>query len=167
MEKIPEELENDYDDLDNYEYEKEENEKNINAIYLNKLNNLYTSIRENQRIKKDKVLSEPFDETARRTEMDSQVINAFCEVIQKDTKLKFIYGAILIFLLGLQLIALNVVFILYGLNILKYSENIFQLFLVGTLGEIIALVTVIVKYLFKDNITKALDNILEKNKIKH
>ncbi len=167
MEKIPDELENVYDDLENYEYEKEEKEKDINAIYLDKLNHLYTTVREDQRVKKDKVFSEPFDETARRTEMDSQVINAFCEVIQKDTKLKITYGAILIVLLGFQLLALNVVFVLYGLNILEYSENVFQLFLVGTLGEIIALVTVIVKYLFKDNITKALDNILEKNRIKH
>lgn len=88
MEKIPDELENVYDDLENYEYEKEEKEKDINAIYLDKLNHLYTTVREDQRVKKDKVFSEPFDETARRTEMDSQVINAFCEVIQKDTKLK-------------------------------------------------------------------------------
>lgn len=105
----------------------------------------------------------PLDEVATRLEMDHEAINTFIDNIESDTKLKRSYAYWLLGLLFIQLIAVNAIFILRGLKILNYSDVSFNIFISGALVEVIALVAIVVKYLFKDNITEALNNILEKN----
>ena len=73
------------------------------------------------------------------------------------------YAVILIVILSIELSALILIFILKGLNILNYSDSSFNLFITGGIAEIFVLVRVIVKYLFKDNLTNALNIILRNN----
>lgn len=133
--------------------------------YLDKINHLYSNIKSKNKVLEDKLTSESFDEAAKRVELDSQAISTFCEVIKEDTKIKKIYSIILIMMLGIELIVVNGVFILMGLKLLEYNEITLNIFIGGTLAEILGLVLIIVKYLFKDNITHALNNILVNNKI--
>lgn len=56
------------------------------------------------------------------------------------------------------------IFILKGCGVLSYSDSTFNIFISGGIAEVFVLVRVIVKYLFKDNLTNALNTILENNK---
>ena len=55
---------------------------------------------------------------------------------------------------------MNVILILRGANILVFSDTTFNIFVTATIAEVFTLVTIIVKYLFTDNLTKLLSNIL-------
>lgn len=87
----------------------------------------------------------------------------FIKNIGTDQDLRKKNAVILIVILSIELIALIFIFVLKGLNILNYSDSTFNLFITGGIAEVFLLVKVIVKYLFKDNLTNALNIILENN----
>ncbi len=95
--------------------------------------------------------------------MNNKIIELFANNIEKDQELRQGYAKILIGILVIELIALIVIFILAGCKVLNYSENVFNIFISGGIAEIFILVRVIVKYLFKDNLTEALKIIIENN----
>lgn len=103
------------------------------------------------------------DEIDRKWNMNDKIVDLFASSIEKDKELRGAYATILLVILGVELVALLVIFILAGLGILNYSKVTFNLFVTGGIAEVFVLVRVIVKYLFKDNITNALNIILERN----
>lgn len=105
----------------------------------------------------------PIDEAKKKWNMNEKILNLFAENIQRDQELKEKYAIILIKTLKIQLYALLFIFILKGFGVLSYSDSTFNIFITGGLAEIFILVRVIVKYLFKDNLTNALNIILENN----
>lgn len=105
----------------------------------------------------------PIDEAKKKWNMNEKILNLFAENIQRDQELKEKYAIILIKMLKIQLYALLFIFILKGLGFLSYSDSTFNIFITGGIAEIFILVRVIVKYLFKDNLTNALNIILENN----
>lgn len=107
------------------------------------------------------------DETSRKWEMNDKVTELFEKSIYSDIKLKGKYGLILVIMLGLQLLFFNVIFVLRGLNVIKYSDAVFNVFISGSLIEIFGLVMVIVKYLFKDNLSESLQIILKSANFKN
>lgn len=60
----------------------------------------------------------------------------------------------------IQLLATNVIFVLVGMNILKYSNFTINLYVSSCIVEIITLVTIIVNYLFSDK-NKSMDNMVK------
>ena len=105
----------------------------------------------------------PINEINKKWDMNDKIINLFTENIQKDQELRQKYAVILIKILSFELLALIVIFIFKGLGVLNYSDSTFNLFITGGIAEVFVLVRVIVKYLFKDNLTNALNIILENN----
>ena len=105
----------------------------------------------------------PMDEIDRKWNMNDKIVDLFAGSIEKDKELRGVYATILLIILGVELISLLVIFVLAGLGILKYSNVTFNLFVTGGIAEVFVLVRVIVKYLFKDNITNALNIILRQN----
>lgn len=103
------------------------------------------------------------NEFTNKWNMNNRVVELFAKEIEKDQRLRIIYDVILIGILIVELIALIVIFILVGCNKLHYSDTTFNIFITGGIAEVFTLVTIIVKYLFKDNLTKALNIILENN----
>ena len=95
--------------------------------------------------------------------MNNKIVDLFTENISKDQELKSTYAVILIGILAVQLIALLIIFILKGCNVLNYSDSTFNIFISGGIAEVFVLVRVIVKYLFKDNLTNSLNIILKNN----
>lgn len=119
---------------------------------------------------KSKSIEEPKQEESRyvnqiskKWSMNDKIVRLFEANIEKDQKLRNIYGIILIVMLFIELVALTVIFILVGANILEYSEATLNLFITGGIAEVFVLVKLIVKYLFKDNLTNSLNIILENN----
>ena len=107
--------------------------------------------------------TKPIDEVSKKWNMNDRIIGLFANNIEKDQSLKEKYAIILIIILVIQLVALIVVFILKGCGVLIYSDSTFNIFITGGIAEVFVLVRVIVKYLFKDNLTSALNIILENN----
>lgn len=105
----------------------------------------------------------PINEINKKWDMNDKIINLFTENIQKDQELRQKYAVILIKILSFELLALIVIFIFKGLGVLNYSDSTFNLFITGGIAEVFVLVRVIVKYLFKDNLTNALNIILKNN----
>lgn len=109
----------------------------------------------------DKIV--PINEINKKWDMNDRIIDLFIKNIGTDQSLRQKYAVILIRILAIELITLICIFVLKGLNILDYSDATFNLFITGGIAEIFVLVRVIVKYLFKDNLTNALNIILENN----
>ncbi|WP_105457211.1 hypothetical protein [Escherichia coli] len=65
-----------------------------------------------------------------------------------EIKLKKTYGIWLLFILAIQLLVMNAVFIVVGFKILEFDALTLQLYMGGTLTEVFGLVLVITKYLF-------------------
>lgn len=105
----------------------------------------------------------PIDEVSKKWTMNEKILDLFADNIERDQNLKEKYAIILIIILAIQLLALITIFILKGCNVLTYSDSTFNLFITGGIAEVFVLVRVIVKYLFKDNLTNALNIILENN----
>lgn len=89
-----------------------------------------------------------------------EIAKIFTERSKNDNSLKERYSIILVGILVLQLVVMNIVFILRGADVLVFSDTTFNMFITSTIAEVFALITVIVKYLFTDNLTKLLSNIL-------
>lgn len=107
--------------------------------------------------------NKPVDELSKKWSMNDKILDLFSSNIERDQDLKEKYAIILIVILVIQLIALITVFILKGCGVLEYSDSTFNIFVTGGIAEVFVLVRVIVKYLFKDNLTNALNIILENN----
>lgn len=134
----------------------EEAKENIKKLFDSK--DKVTKINENNN---EKII--PINEINKKWDMNDRIIDLFIKNIGADQDLRKKYAVILIRILSIELIALIVIFVLKGLNILKYSDSTFNLFITGGIAEVFVLVRVIVKYLFKDNLTNALNIILENN----
>lgn len=105
----------------------------------------------------------PINEINKKWDMNDKIVDLFTDNIYKDQKLRQKYAVILIRILSFELVALIFIFIFKGLGFLNYSDSTFNLFITGGIAEVFVLVRVIVKYLFKDNLTNALNIILENN----
>lgn len=88
------------------------------------------------------------------------LVDLFKDRTENDNNLKKTYSLILVIILGIQLIIMNVIFILKGANVLEFNDTTFNLFITATIAEIFTLVTIIVKYLFTDKLTNLLSDIL-------
>lgn len=135
----------------------------IDKKFKIKLDNVFDTLNESE-IANDKIEYEQVqsvDKIKHYLKTQGKVTDAFTNNAKTDRSLKKIYGGCLLFLLIIQLIAVNVIFVLGGLNILKYSDTTFNIFITGSLIEIAVIVRIVVKYLFTDNISKTFNNMME------
>lgn len=151
----------------------EDFEEDIDATYndlyyrttIDKLSQIYGSLEEEKLVRENEYPEkESFSEAKERLQLDSEVIHSFTANVDEDRKLRKGYAKILIWLLFIQLLFFNGVFVACGLEKLAYEESTLRLYIGGGLLEIVSLVAIIVKYLFKDNVSMSLNSILEKNK---
>ena len=153
--------------FNDYDYSDDTNEliKKINdEKSIKKLTDIFDSLKNGEKLKDEKVKTESLDEAKERLVLDSEVIHTFTKGIESDQKIKRIYAFILLGVFIAQVVAFNVFFILVGMNILNFDNSTLNIYIVGAFLEIIFLIKIIVSYLFKDNITIPLSNVLEKNK---
>lgn len=137
--------------------------KDIPAIETEDILKLFNS-KDKEEVHEDtKNKNKPINELNRKWEMNDKIVNLFAENITADKKLRNTYAIILILMLGIQLIVLSFIFILSGAGILHYSEATLNIFVTAGIAEIYVLVRVIVKYLFKDNLSGLLNTIIENN----
>lgn len=102
--------------------------------------------------------------TKNKWQVYKEIANIFTERSKHDNALKEKYSKLLIKILVGQLLLMNGIFIARGLNFLEFQDTTFNIFISATIAEVFALVTIIVKYLFTDNLTNLLSNILTEAK---
>lgn len=124
---------------------------------------IFYTAKEKKEDVKDDEKNAAIDEIKKKWDMNDKILKLFAENIEQDQKLRSKYAIILIRILSVELVALITIFILKGAGVLNYSDSTFNIFISGGIAEIFVLVRVIVKYLFKDNLTNALNTILENN----
>ena len=154
----------DFDDEDDYDDTNELAIKIIDDKYTKKLTDIFNSLKKDEAVKDEKVKTESLDEAKERLLLDSEVIHAFTDSMKEDQKLKKIYASILLVVFIVQIIAFNVFLAFIGLGILDFDNSTLNIYIIGAILEMIFLIKIIVSYLFKDNITIPLSNVLEKNK---
>ena len=103
------------------------------------------------------------NEVSKKWGMNDKITELFSKKIENDTELKSKYAKYLIIILIIQLVVLNVIFLMRGFNFIKFSDSTFNLYITGGIAEIFLLVRIIVKYLFNDNLTDLLKIILRAN----
>lgn len=156
--KVLEEFSKNVDEMyeDGYNYKKEEEERDI-------LDDIFSSVKKEDKAKPEEK-AENVDERIERFKLDSEVIHTFTDGIKGDRKLKKGYAITLIVIFIIQLLVFNVIFVLCGREILTYNTTTLNIYITGGIIEVVALIKIIVSYLFKDNMTESLKSILEKNK---
>lgn len=136
---------------------------NIPAIKNEEILNLFNS-KDKEEVHEDtKSKQKPINEINRKWDMNDKIVNLFAETIEDDKKIRNTYAIILLIILAIQLIALSVIFILTGANVLYYSDTTLNIYVTAGIAEVFVLTRVIVKYLFTDNISGALNTIIENN----
>lgn len=125
----------------------------------------------NHLLKEKELIAEEVSENAvdyytakNKMEMYRELFNHYGEISKEDNDLKKKYAKKLLRILVIQLIVLDILFILVGAGKLNFSDTTFNLFITAGIAEIFTLVTIIVKYLFSDNLTKLMTIILSDDK---
>lgn len=103
------------------------------------------------------------NEFTNKWNMNNKIINLFENNIEQDQKMRNKYAIILMVILVLELVGLLIIFVLKGAGKLNYSDATFNLFITGGIAEVFVLVNIIVRYLFKDNLTETLKIIITSN----
>lgn len=67
----------------------------------------------------------------------------------EERQLRKLYAVCFAIMLTIQIASMNIVFLLVGFQILAITETQFNVFFVSMFGEIIALVLIVTKYLFR------------------
>ncbi len=137
--------------------------KDIPAIETEDILKLFNSNDKEEIHEDTKNKNKPINELNRKWDMNDKIVNLFTDNISTDRTIRNTYAIILLIILGIQLVALTVIFILTGANVLHYSDATLNIYVTAGIAEVFVLIRVIVKYLFKDNISGLLNTIIENN----
>lgn len=95
------------------------------------------------------------------------IVNAWKQQQDQDRKMRKMYANWLMGVMSVQVVAINVIFVLIGCGVLKFEQWTANTFLTATFAEITALILLVVKYLFPattDRILALIDRFKYKNK---
>ncbi len=138
--------------------EKEKNDKSEEEDLKNIPEDL---MKESQKDDKNKSIG--VDEYVTKGKMDiyKQIFELYCKNSQGEIPLKKMFAKLLLILIIIQAVILDVIFILRGANVLKFEDTTFNIFISAGVAELFALITIIIKNLFSDNLVKLLNKIIE------
>ena len=90
-----------------------------------------------------------FDDFDQTPEQKSRLEDA-----AQDRKQRWLFGWVFIGILVVQLGIVNMLMFRVGDGILHYSNYLFHIYLLGTFGEIVGIVWLIVRYVFSERINR-------------
>jgi hypothetical protein len=105
----------------------------------------------------DEDLLDQLRENKERRRHQSSIINAWRQQQIQDREMRRVYANWLMVVMSLQIVLINVIFVLIGLAILKFEQWTANVFITAVFAEISALVLLVVKYLFPATTDKILD----------
>lgn len=99
-------------------------------------------------------------EVSDRSHKLHEILEAWKYQRSEERKLRKLYAICFIIILTIQIIVLNVFFVLIGYGNLVLTETQFNVFFISVFGEITAFVLIITRYLFRqetdDNLVKVI-----------
>jgi hypothetical protein len=107
--------------------------------------------------KVDEDLLDQLRENKERRRHQSAIINAWKQQQTQDREIRRVYANWLMVVMSLQIVVINVIFILIGCGLLKFEQWTANVFITAVFAEISALVLLVVKYLFPATADKILD----------
>jgi hypothetical protein len=105
----------------------------------------------------DEDLLDQLRENKERRRHQSSIINAWRQQQIQDREMRRVYANWLMVVMSLQIVLINVIFVLIGLAILKFEQWTANVFITAVFAEISAMVLLVVKYLFPATTDKILD----------
>lgn len=103
-----------------------------------------------------------YDEAEERMKITRDTAQEFLKNAKSDRRWKNIYAFVLLAMLVTQVIWLNDIFLKVGKEFLHYEESTFNIYITASLIEVIAIVKLVVKHLFHDNISASFKNVFDK-----
>jgi hypothetical protein len=106
-------------------------------------------------------------EIQERVKHHRTIVSAWKQQQDQDRKMRKLYANWLMGAMSVQVIAINVIFVLIGTGTLKFEQWTANTFVTATFAEISALVLLVVKYLFPattDRILDLIDRFKDKGK---
>jgi amino acid transporter len=91
------------------------------------------------------------------------ILGIWKEQQDAERKLRKNYANYFIWILIFQLIIVSTIFILVGCSVLKYKQWVVHIFIISVFGEIIGLVSIIVRYLFTSTSKEMIDLVKEQS----
>ena len=131
---------------------------------LNKLDDFISSIEGEPEFLPERLSLEErikYEKQKNETTLINTILNVWEDQQNAERTLRKEYASCFIWVLALQLVVINVIFVLIGCNILKYEQWTANLFIVSVFGEIVGIVSIIVKYLFTSTNKEMIDLIKE------
>lgn len=140
-------------------------EKMISSVNKNKiektLNDFFEKLDGPSENEKNKEISKPYKVIKDAMRMTNDTAEEFLKHSKMDRWLKIGYGIVLIIMLVGQIIYLNIIFFQVGTGYLEFPESTFNIFITATLIEVIAVIKLVVQYLFHDNIGDTFKSLFE------
>ncbi len=114
----------------------------------------------------DKVEDAPisYDEAEEKMKITKNTADEFIKNAKSDRRWKGIYAFFLLAMLIIQIFWLNGLFLKVGQGVLIYNESTFNIYITASLIEVIAIVKLVVKHLFHDNISASFKNVFDQFK---
>lgn len=78
------------------------------------------------------------------------ILTSWATQESEERGLRKLYAICFAVILALQIVFMNIIFLLIGLKLLTITEVKFNIFFVSMFGEIVALVLIVTKYLFHE-----------------
>ncbi len=94
------------------------------------------------------------------------IVSAWKQQQDQDRKMRKLYANWLMGAMSVQVLAINIIFVLIGCGVLKYEPWTANTFVMATFAEISAFILLVVKYLFpatSDRILELIDRFKERN----
>ncbi len=108
-----------------------------------------------------------YDEAEARMKITKDTADEFLKNARSDRKWKSVYAFVLLATLIIQIYWLNKIFLNVGQKVLSYEESTFNIYITASLVEVIAIVKLVVKHLFHNNISASFKNVLEQSKVRN
>lgn len=105
-----------------------------------------------------------YNDAEERMKITKDTAKAFLKNAKSDRFWKSIYAGVLLLVLVAQIYWLNDIFLKVGRGELIYDESTFNIYITASLIEVIAIVKLVVKHLFHDNISSSFKNVFNESK---
>jgi hypothetical protein len=98
-----------------------------------------------------------FQDIQERGKHHRTIVNAWKQQQDQDRKMRKLYATWLMLAMSVQVVVVNIIFVLIGCGVLKYEPWTANTFVMAVFAEVSALVLLVVKYLFPSTSDKILE----------
>lgn len=123
-----------------------DNERNVRELFSKSANDLISQVNSQSASSLEDLIKA--QEASDKSLKLHAVLDSWSNQKTEERKLRKLYALCFVVILAIQIIMMNVVYILIGCEVLKVGEAQFNVFYISMFGEIAAFVLIVTRYLF-------------------